>query len=206
MRGMSVDGGKYCFICGRQLASSYKGMECPMCTHVSDPQATPAQSTLPANWQQGSPSPYQTSQQAGSLPGATLYGGMGPVVAEKDMRAVRQIVGLERVTAVVWVVIAIIQIIGVVTIPFGIWNIMVCINRFRRAEAIEALHPDIPTAFERELGSIIIFIALNLFLGGVIGVVACIMDLAVRSQVLRMRHVFEQASPIVYQSSYSGYN
>jgi hypothetical protein len=201
-----VDSVNYCITCGRQLAGSYKGAECPMCSYVPDSNTLPTNSTLPANWQQGTPSPYQSTNQGGSLTGATLYGAERLGIAEKDLRVVRHIAGFERITAVVWVVIAILQIIGVATIPFGIWNIIVCINRFRRAEVIEALHPDVPAAFERELGSIILFMFLNLVLGGAIGVVACILDLIVRGQVLRVRHIFEQTNSLEYQHSYSRYN
>ncbi len=74
----------------------------------------------------------------------------------------------------------------------GIWNIYWAIRRFTISKVVMSRAVGIPTVFEQHLGMIILFIFINLFFGGVIGVIGCFFDLYVRSQVLKSRSIFEQ--------------
>lgn len=121
--------------------------------------------------------------------------------AERDI--VRRIARMEVTGGVIWIIIGVLQICGFV--PFlvlfgygfallfvGIWNIYWAVRRFTVARIIESRAPGIPAAYEQHLSMIVLFIFINLFLGGVIGVFGCFYDLYVRSQVLRHREVFER--------------
>ncbi len=106
---------------------------------------------------------------------------------------VRRLARYERISAVVWLLIAICQILAVVTALAGLWNIFASISRFRMAKAIEARNPGVPAAYEEGLTWLIVMGVVNLVLGGVFAVVWIGFDWYVRSRVLANRHVFENA-------------
>ena len=104
-----------------------------------------------------------------------------------------------QANGVVWLFIAIYQIIvgilligvgyGVAMIACGVWNIIQSILDFRFSKQI--LHCDnvvraqaIIRSIERSKGVTILFLLLNLAIGGVLGVVGCIFWLALRSKAL----------------------
>ncbi len=129
---------------------------------------------------------------------------MPGVKEEKSSHAiVSRIARMEITAGVIWIIIGVLQLCGF--IPFlvlfgygfallfvGIWNIYWAIKRFTLARIIESRAPGIPNAYEQHLSMIILFIFINLFFGGVIGVFGCFYDLYVRSQVLQHRAVFER--------------
>jgi hypothetical protein len=126
------------------------------------------------------------------------------VTAEGSEKAIAaRIARMEVSAGVIWIIIGVLQICGF--IPFlvlfgygfallfvGIWNIYWAIRRFSIAKIIESRVPGIPSAYEQHLSMIILFIFINLFFGGVIGVFGCFYDLYVRSQVLQHRGIFER--------------
>lgn len=119
-----------------------------------------------------------------------------PPLSEAETGAViRRLARYERISAVVWLVIAIVQILCVVTAVAGLWNIYACISRFRMARAIESRNPGVPAAYEQGLTWLIVMAAVNLALGGVFAVVWIGFDWFVRSKVLAHRHLFEGPSP-----------
>ena len=71
----------------------------------------------------------------------------------------------------------------------GIWNLVFGIIRISNAGKMEQRANGIVEAYEKTLVSIIIFLVLNIFVGGIIGVVGAIYDLVVRSYVLNNRNV-----------------
>lgn len=99
----------------------------------------------------------------------------------------------------IWLLIALYQILvgiplaavgyGFVMIACGIWNMAQCIKDFRFAKVILACDNagqarSIVSTIDQSKNSTVLFLFLNLFLGGVLGVIGCIYWLALRSKVL----------------------
>jgi hypothetical protein len=108
---------------------------------------------------------------------------------------VRRLADYQRLSASIWIVCGIIQILFVVTAAAGIWNIYAAYTRFKIAPRILAREADIPAAFEGLNGYIVIGIV-NLLVGGILGLLFLGFDLFVREQVLSNRYLFDgSASP-----------
>lgn len=110
-----------------------------------------------------------------------------------------------RTSANIWTVIGILQIVigfftliigyGVVLILIGIWNLVAGGNSRKLAHQIDACNNPqagamIVAAFDKSLTSHIVFIFINLFLGGVIGVIGNLYHTSLRSEVLSKRQMF----------------
>jgi hypothetical protein len=67
-------------------------------------------------------------------------------------------------------------------------------TRFKRATDIKNGQPWIPNTVDKELGIIILFIAINFIFGAVIGVIAPFLDLYIRDTILKKRYLFEKNS------------
>jgi hypothetical protein len=132
---------------------------------------------------------------------------MNSVVETREEEATQAIITriarMEVTAGVIWIIIGVLQICAFVPFLFlfgygfallfvGIWNIYWAIRRFTISKIIESRARGIPAAYEQHLSMIILFIFINLFLGGVIGVFGCFYDLYVRSQVLQHRNIFER--------------
>ncbi|MDY0022693.1 hypothetical protein [Arenimonas caeni] len=110
-----------------------------------------------------------------------------------DEATIRRIAEYERISAIVWTVIAVVQILTLVAIIAGLWNLYAAWTRFRIVPHIHARNCQVPEAFESITGLVVIGL-INLFLGGVVGVVGIVLDFVVRDHVLKNRHLFDQVS------------
>jgi hypothetical protein len=106
-----------------------------------------------------------------------------------DDALTRGLASYEQTSGWVWIAIGVLQVLLLITIIAGVWNIYVGINRRKLAPRIERRDPYIPASFESLTGYIVSGI-LNLVLGGVLGVALVALDLHVRDQVLKNRHLF----------------
>jgi hypothetical protein len=106
-----------------------------------------------------------------------------------DDALTRGFASYERTSGWVWIAIGILQVVLLITILAGAWNIYVGINRGKLSPRIERRDPYIPATFEPLTGYVISGI-LNLVLGGVLGVALVAFDLYVRDQILKNRHLF----------------
>ena len=100
----------------------------------------------------------------------------------------------EKVGGIIWIVVASIQLlIGLtynwVTLLIGLWNLMMGITTITNAGKMEQRANNIVEAYEKNLTNIIIFLVVNIFIGGIIGVIGAIYDLVVRNYVLNNRNV-----------------
>lgn len=109
---------------------------------------------------------------------------------DADANLVRQIADYERISGYLWIVLGIIQVISIVGIVAGAWNIYAGWTRLKIVPDILARHAGIPEAFEGISGLIIIGV-LNLVLGGVVGLACVGFDIFVRDKVLSRRHLFD---------------
>lgn len=125
-----------------------------------------------------------------------LYPKADPDVGKDAGEAARfreRLARYERTSAIVWLVIAVIQILAVVTIVAGIWNIFASVTRFRFAKAIREGHPGVVKAYEDALWMLIVMGGVNFFLGGFIAAAWIAYDFHVRRKVLRNRKLLEPA-------------
>jgi Protein of unknown function (DUF2510) len=143
--------------------------------------APPAQAPGGQGWGQGPGQPQRGGFIASMFP---------PRPGESaDDALTRGLASYEQTTGWVWIAIGVIQVILLITIIAGAWNIYVGINRRKLAPRIERRDPYIPATFEPLTGYIISGI-LNFLLGGVLGVALVGLDLYVRDQLLQNRQLF----------------
>ncbi|MCX7041799.1 MAG: hypothetical protein NT117_03755 [Gammaproteobacteria bacterium] len=101
-----------------------------------------------------------------------------------------RIADYERVSAILWMILGVLQVLFIVTIIAGVWNIFAAASRFRTSPLIRARDPGIPAAYESGLVQLVILGALNFFLGAGIGVAFVIFDFFIRDLVLKNQHLF----------------
>jgi len=95
-----------------------------------------------------------------------------------------------KTSGILWIVIGILQVIALVTIIAGAWNIYAGITRYKLAGRIQPHRRWIISEFENSLNSIILIAVINLILGGVIGIAFAGFDYYIRDYVLKNRAVF----------------
>ena len=116
----------------------------------------------------------------------------------------------EKIGGIIWVVVSVIQLlIGLsfnwVILILVIWNLIVGITRINDASKMEQRANNIVNVYEKSLTSLIIFIVLNILMGGIIGVIGAIYDLTVRSYVLDNRDVILGNTSSSYNSNSNKY-
>lgn len=111
-------------------------------------------------------------------------------------RMVDKIADYERVSAIIWLVFGIVQVISVVAIIAGIWNIFAALSRFKLIPLIRARNPEVPAIYE-SITQLIVIGVVNVLFGGVIGIVFVAFDFYVRSLVLDNQHLFAEPQPAV---------
>jgi hypothetical protein len=104
---------------------------------------------------------------------------------------VRRIADYERISGILWLIIGIIQVLTIIGVVAGIWNIVAATTRFRRSTQVRARHPGIPKAFEPIVGLVVVGV-INLIFGGIIGVFFVGFDFYIRDQVLSHAHLFRR--------------
>lgn len=100
----------------------------------------------------------------------------------------------EMTEATIWIVIAVIQIIaGIVyywpALIMGIYNLVNAMNEKKEAEKIEERSDNIVEEYEKSLTNLIVTLLINLFIGGVIGVIGVIYAMTTRSYVLNNKDI-----------------
>ena len=102
---------------------------------------------------------------------------------------VRGVADYVKISAIFWLVLAIIQICTLVGIIAGLWNLFAAFSRFSCEKQVRARSPGVVAVFEPLTGLVIIGI-INLLFGGVIGIIFVIFDYIIREKVLINAHVF----------------
>lgn len=126
---------------------------------------------------------------------------MSVIAREHPVAMANRVAGYAKASAIVWMILAIIQIlIGLAEWPtliiIGIWNIIASIQGFKLAGKIRMLDPSTPDDVEG-LAGLIIFGIVNVLLGAILGIAGIILDFYVRDQILKNRDLFspEYAPP-----------
>lgn len=102
----------------------------------------------------------------------------------------------EKNSAIIWFVIAAIQIlIGCFTyytpVLVGAWNIYAGITRMKYSKSLLEMPSGVYEYFEKQGTSNIVFLIINLFLGGIIGAIASAYDIYIRKFVMDNKDLFE---------------
>lgn len=168
-----VNGFMYCGQCGVRLpvaAANFCG-SCGAGLHLRQPVAPQPQPHLQPQPQVYAPSHLDTYHDADTI---------------------RRIADYERLSAILWMILGIVQILTIVAIIAGVWNIFAAWSRFRLVPLIRERDSRVPDVYEGVVGLVIIGL-INLFLGGLIGVVFVIFDFIIRDKVLSNRRLFNNA-------------
>jgi hypothetical protein len=107
-----------------------------------------------------------------------------------DEQTIRRIAAYEKISACLWLAIAILQVLSLWGIVAGIWNLMACYSRFQMVGRIRRREPSVPGDYEGIL-HLVALALVNLFLGGVIGAPIVVFDFVIRDKVLSNRHLFD---------------
>lgn len=100
----------------------------------------------------------------------------------------------EKVSAIVWLVIGVLQCLTLACIIAGAWNIYASIRRLKHSQAVLRPWRGIVRSYDNWLPGIIKGFVINLLLGGGFGILGCLYDLfLVRGYVLSNKDVFAEA-------------
>ena len=100
----------------------------------------------------------------------------------------------EKLSAIFWLVLGIVQCCSVAFVISGAWNIYVSVQRFKNAEAVKNPWPGIVQWYENQMTNIIISIVINFLFCTWIGIAAALFDLfAIRAYAIENKQVFEEA-------------
>jgi hypothetical protein len=113
-----------------------------------------------------------------------------PYSVANDEVLIQRIAKYERMSCIFWLILGIIQIIFVVSIVAGIWNIVAVISDWKLPDKIRRRDASIPETYENNLAGLIIIGVVNLIFGGVIGVAFVVFDFYIRKQVITNAHLF----------------
>jgi hypothetical protein len=102
---------------------------------------------------------------------------------------IRRVADYEKISGILWLTLSIVQIISLLGIVAGIWNLFAARSRFEMAKLIRVRDPSVPGAFGG-MSQLVIIGILNLILGGVIGILFVCLDFWIRDQVLSHQALF----------------
>ena len=112
----------------------------------------------------------------------------------KHKQCVKTLSEREQLSAILWLIIGILQVITIAGVVCGVWNIYCAYCRFKQSKAVLTPYPGLVQSYDKWMTNIIISIVINVILGGVIGVAAAIFDLiGIRGYVLENKQIFEEA-------------
>ena len=111
----------------------------------------------------------------------------------KHAQCVKTLSEREKLSAIFWLVIGILQVVSFVGVICGAWNIYCAYCRFKQSKAVLTPYPGLVKSYDNWMTTIIISIVINLILGGVIGVAAALFDMfGIRNYVLENKATFEE--------------
>lgn len=105
---------------------------------------------------------------------------------------VKRIADYQKISNIIWLVIGILQVCSVYLIIAGVWNIIATCTNWKLPRKILNKDADIPEHYE-SIAGLIVFLVINLLVGGVLGVLFVIFDFYIRSLVLQNRNLFTTA-------------
>jgi len=116
---------------------------------------------------------------------------LAPAALTAEERIARRVKRSELVSGILWLVIGSIQLVLLWAAAAGVWNIINAIIRLRSVKNIQAGNPNVVLWYDGRRNWLIAFAAVNLVLGGVVGILLVAFDWWVRDFVLKNKAVFE---------------
>lgn len=118
----------------------------------------------------------------------------GAVLSKEE--AYKKLAEYEKTAAIIWFVIAALQIIcGIFTyytpVLVGCWNIYTGVQRIKHSKTLADMPAGIYEYYEKQGTANIIFLVVNIILGGLIGGIASGYDIYIRSFVMKNKEIFE---------------
>ena len=96
----------------------------------------------------------------------------------------------ERLSGIVWMVLAVFQILSCAGVFAGVWNLYAARSRLRLAPRVAARHIEVPKVYEDGVPQLVLLLLVNVFLGGTIGAIWVLFDFYVRAKILENRGAF----------------
>lgn len=121
--------------------------------------------------------------------GIPAYAYASPMEQEEEL--VRRIADYERISGILWIVLGVIQIVCLFGIIAGIWNIFAGRSRLKFSPVIVARDASVPQAYE-SVTQLVIIAAINVLVGGFIGVAFVAFDFYIRDKVLSNARLFNR--------------
>lgn len=118
----------------------------------------------------------------------------GAVLSKEE--AYKKLAEYEKTAAIIWFVIAALQIIGGIftyytPVLVGCWNIYTGVQRIKHSKTLADMPAGIYEYYEKQGTANIIFLVVNIILGGLIGGIASGYDIYIRSFVMKNKEIFE---------------
>ena len=108
-------------------------------------------------------------------------------------RCFEKLISMERTGMIIWLVIAILQILTLVGIIAGAWNLYACYTTKKHIDNIVQNRPaGLYDYYKNQKTALIITCIINLLLGAVIGVIGVIYDFIIRDYVLSNKAAFKE--------------
>ena len=111
-----------------------------------------------------------------------------------NQNLLRRIADYERISGILWIVLGVLQLCSIVGAIAGIWNIIAGVSRFKLVPRIRAADATVPGEYQ-DITQLVIIAAINLFLGGIIGIACVVFDFYIRDKVLSNAGIFTGAAP-----------
>ena len=115
---------------------------------------------------------------------------------EEDIRVVKVLANKIHTESVIWIIISAFQILSIVGIVCGIYNLIISISNIDASKKILERPVGIVRSFEPMTGHIVV-LCINLFFGAFIGIIGSLYHiLGVRGYVMSHRAEFERVEAI----------
>ncbi len=115
-----------------------------------------------------------------------------PSHGDEGEQTLRRLADYEKVSAILWLCLGVFQVVMVITVIAGVWNIHAAWTRLKLPGLIRARDPDIPAIYEGRTTQLVLIGVVNVVAGGMIGIAFVIFDFIVRDMVLRNRDLFTE--------------
>ena len=114
-------------------------------------------------------------------------------VQSNGSNTLKRLADYEKVSGILWIVLGVIQVLTIIGIIAGAWNIYAGYTRVKISPRILSGDSDIPALFD-DMTQLIIIGVINLILGGFIGILFVIFDFIIRDQILENKTLFVRGS------------
>lgn len=111
---------------------------------------------------------------------------------ERKIAVAAEVSRREQISAIVWLILGILQVLTCVGILAGAWNIYSATTHFKASKNALNRQSTTPAIYDASTNNIVIALVINLVLGGVFGAAWCIYDFMIRDYVMNNREAFDR--------------